>query len=52
MLELFRAGLERGELDAVLRLAGQGAPAIRRMPAGGLVEALVAETEAAIARLA
>jgi nitronate monooxygenase len=52
MLELFRAGLERGELDAVLRLAGQGAPAIRRMPAGELVEALVAETEAAIARLA
>jgi nitronate monooxygenase len=45
MLELFRAGFERGELDVVLRLAGQGAPAIRRMPAAELVEALVGETD-------
>jgi nitronate monooxygenase len=52
MLELFRAGLERGDLDAVLRLAGQGSPAIRRMPAGELVEALVGETESAISRVA
>jgi nitronate monooxygenase len=52
MLELFRAGLERGELDAVIRLAGQGARAIRRMPAAELLEALVGETESAIARLA
>jgi nitronate monooxygenase len=51
MLELFRAGLERGELDAVLRLAGQGAPSIRELPAGELVAALVVETESALARL-
>jgi nitronate monooxygenase len=51
MMELFAAGLERGELDPVLRLAGQGAPAIRKLPTAGLMEALVAETESAIARL-
>jgi hypothetical protein len=50
-MELFAAGLERGELDPVLRLAGQGAPAIRKLPTAGLMEALVAETESAIARL-
>jgi nitronate monooxygenase len=52
MLELFGAGLERGELDAVLRLAGQGAASIRRLPAAELVGSLVAETESAIASLA
>jgi nitronate monooxygenase len=51
MLELFGAGFERGELDPVPRLAGQGAPAIRELPAAELVEALARETEGAIARL-
>jgi nitronate monooxygenase len=51
MLELFAAGLERGDLDAVLRLGGQGSRAIRRLPAAELVDALVAETDNAIARL-
>jgi nitronate monooxygenase len=50
MMELFAAGLERGVLDPVLRLAGQGAPAIRELPAAELVEAVVAETDEAIAR--
>jgi nitronate monooxygenase len=52
MLELIRAGLEHGELDVVLRLAGQGSQSIRRVPARDLVEALVAETESAIATFA
>jgi nitronate monooxygenase len=52
MLDLFGAGLERGEPEVVLRLAGQGVGAIRRMAAADLVEALVAETEAAIAPFA
>jgi nitronate monooxygenase len=52
MTELFAAGLGRGDLDAVMRLAGQGSPALRELPAAELVAALVAETEDAIARLA
>jgi nitronate monooxygenase len=52
MLELIRAGLERGELDVVLRLAGQGARSIRRVPAADLVGALIGETESAIATFA
>jgi nitronate monooxygenase len=52
MLELFTAGFERGDLEPVLRLAGQGAPKIRRIPAAQLVEGLVTETESAIASFA
>jgi nitronate monooxygenase len=52
MFELFAAGLERGDLDAVLRLAGQGAQSIRALPAGELVDALAHETESAIAAFA
>jgi nitronate monooxygenase len=52
MLELIFAGLERGNLDVALRLAGQGAPLIRELPAAELIATLVAETEAAIASLA
>jgi hypothetical protein len=47
--ELREAGLEREELDTVSRLAGQGAPMARELPATELVGALVAETEAALA---
>ena len=53
LAELRAAGLERGELETVMRLAGQGAPMlIRRSPAADLVAELVAETEAALARAA
>jgi nitronate monooxygenase len=48
--ELREAGLERDELDLVMRLAGQGAPMARRdVPAAELVAALASETEAALA---
>ncbi len=51
-LELAGPGFEQGELDVVVRLAGQGAPLARRVGAGELVETLMRETEAALARLA
>jgi nitronate monooxygenase len=50
--ELRAAELDRGELEMVMRLAGQGAPMLRRGPAGHLVGELAAETEAALARAA
>lgn len=50
LADLRAAGLARGELDIVLRLAGQGAPLLRRGSAAHLVEELVAETDAALAR--
>jgi nitronate monooxygenase len=43
--ELREAGLERDELDTVSRLAGQGAPMVRQLPAAELVGELVSETE-------
>jgi nitronate monooxygenase len=46
--ELRQTGLERGELDTVSRLAGQGAPMARELPAAELLERLVAEAEAAL----
>jgi nitronate monooxygenase len=51
MLELRAAGFERGELDAVMRLAGQGAPMIRGGAAADLVAELVREVEPALAPL-
>jgi nitronate monooxygenase len=51
LAELRAAGFERDELDVVMRLAGQGAPMIRRGPAAELVAALVRETEATLARV-
>jgi nitronate monooxygenase len=51
-LELLGPGLERDELDVVVRLAGQGAPLARRMGAGELVGELVREAEAVLGRLA
>jgi nitronate monooxygenase len=50
MMELRTAGLERDRLEPVMRLAGQGAPMIRRGPAADLVASLVAETEASLPR--
>jgi nitronate monooxygenase len=47
VMELREAGLERDELDVVIRLAGQGAPMIRELPAADLVARLAAEAEAA-----
>ena len=41
LAELRAAGLERGELEIVMRLAGQGAPMLRRGPAADLVRELV-----------
>ena len=52
LAELRAAGLERGELEIVMRLAGQGAPLIRRRSGAELVAELVSETDAVIARLA
>jgi nitronate monooxygenase len=43
--ELREAGLEQDELDTVSRLAGQGAPMVRDLPAAELVDELVSETE-------
>ena len=48
LAELREAGLERDELEMVMRLAGQGAPLIRRSPAPALVAELVAEAESAL----
>ena len=50
--ELRAAALEAGRRDMLFVLAGQGAAAIRELPAAELVETLVSETEAAIRRLA
>ena len=47
MLQLRAAGVEHGEQDVLIRLAGQGAPMIRRLPAAQLVAELVDEVEAA-----
>jgi nitronate monooxygenase len=49
--DLTRPALEHGDLDYAIRLAGQGSPMVRSLPAGELVETLARETEAAIARL-
>ncbi len=49
LAELRAAGLERDELEIVMRLAGQGAPLIRRTSAPALVAELAAETETALA---
>jgi nitronate monooxygenase len=51
LAELRPLGFERDELEAVMRLAGQGAPMLRRGSAADLVAGLVRETEAALARL-
>jgi phosphoribosylaminoimidazole-succinocarboxamide synthase len=48
MTQLMPAAMERGELAATIRLAGQGAPMVRRMPAAELVSRLVREAEAAL----
>jgi nitronate monooxygenase len=45
--ELREAGLAHDELDVVMRLAGQGAPMVRELPASELVARLAAEAEAA-----
>ena len=50
-MQLMRSGIERGELDVVIRLAGQGAPMVRRLPAARLVAELASETEASLLRL-
>jgi hypothetical protein len=44
-MQLLPAGLARGELEVVIRLAGQGAPLVRSRPAMRLVDELVAEAE-------
>ena len=46
------AALAAGRADLLLLLAGQGAAAVRELPAAELVETLVRETEEAIRRLA
>jgi nitronate monooxygenase len=48
---IVRAAVEQGREDLLLVLAGQGAPLGRSLDAAELVAALVAETEAALARL-
>ncbi len=48
LAELREAGLERDEPEMVMRLAGQGAPLIRRTTAPALVAELVAEAESAL----
>lgn len=50
--ELRAAALEAGRQDLLFVLAGQGAAAIRKLPAAELVATLVRETEDAIRRLA
>jgi len=50
--ELRAAALEVGRGDLLFVLAGQGAAAIRELPAAELVETLVSETEDAVRRLA
>ena len=50
--ELRAAALEAGRRDLLFVLAGQGAAALRELPAAELVETLVGETEDAIRRLA
>jgi nitronate monooxygenase len=45
--ELRQAGLERDELEVVMRLAGQGAPMVRELPAAELVARLASEADAA-----
>ena len=51
LAELRALGFERDELDAVMQLAGQGAPMIRGGPAAALIADLVGETGTALARL-
>ncbi len=50
--DLRAAALAAGRTDLLFVLAGQGAAAIRELPAAELVESLVRETEDAIKRLA
>jgi nitronate monooxygenase len=45
--DLHAAAVEHDDRDAMFLLAGQGAPLVRALPAGELLRALVAETEAA-----
>jgi nitronate monooxygenase len=52
LAELRSIGFERNELDAVMRLAGQGAPMIRRGPVSALIDDLMRETDEALARVA
>jgi nitronate monooxygenase len=52
LAELRAAGLEQGELEMVVRLAGQGASMLRRGSAAELVVELASETEAALGRAA
>jgi nitronate monooxygenase len=49
---IHRAGLEQDDPELLFALAGQGAALLRELPAAELVAALVAETEAAVRRLA
>jgi nitronate monooxygenase len=51
LAELRAAGLEKGQLDVVGRLVGQGVPQIRGGRAADLVAMLVEETDAAVAGL-
>jgi nitronate monooxygenase len=46
------AALERDDLDHAFLLAGQGAHAVRELPAAELLAVLVAETDEALARVA
>ena len=46
------AALERGDRSNAFLLAGQGAGAVRELPAGELLAALVAETDEALVRVA
>ena len=48
---LQRAALESGDSERLFLLAGQGAALARELPAAELVATLVAETDAAVARL-
>lgn len=50
--DLYATAAEHGDREAMLLLAGQAAPLARRLSAAELVDALVAETDAAIAALA
>lgn len=49
--DLTVAALEQGEPEFAIRLAGQGAPMVRSLPAGELVAAIVRETDDAVAAL-
>jgi nitronate monooxygenase len=50
-MQLLPAGLARGELEVVIRLAGQGAPMLRSLPAARLVDELAREAAEVLSRL-